>query len=124
VSNHFFFGSTYCYFYSYGERGTAVISSVLNRLFNPITTTSNSIKPLSFNLYTSYILVPYVAHLLIAEDLGCPPEEAYNVMKESAVCGVQVHYWREDDPDIDDIVMNNQRLAHKGKSSVCLLTSY
>jgi hypothetical protein len=114
VSFHFFANS-------YGERGTAIISSVINRIFGSYPNTI-AINPLPFKNFSAYVLVPYIAHRLIAEDLSCDLDEAYRVMIESGPLGAQLQYWREEDPVIDEIVYRNHQLGRRQKvriPSVC-----
>jgi hypothetical protein len=87
-------------------------------MFPPLLTTSTVLKPLSFTTYAAYVLVPYVGHLLIAEDLGITPEEAYKVMMESAATGAKLHVLRDDDEHFDDILRMNVQLALREKNKV------
>jgi hypothetical protein len=103
---------------SYGARGGAIIQATLYRLFNPCTTKSEAIEPLRYTVYATYVLIPYVAHLLIAEDLSCSAEDAHKIMLESAATGAQLHPLRDDDEELDDIITMNARLARKERNMV------
>jgi len=113
------FSFHYCRVYSYGEKGAAVIQSTIYRLFNPISTRSNAIDPLKFTDYIGYVLVPYVAHRLIAQDLTCTLKEAYTRMIESGDLGSEIHPLLDgEDPELEDIMEENTRLARKAQGKV------
>jgi hypothetical protein len=108
--------------YSYGEKGAAVIESTIYRFFNPISTRSNAIDPLKFTDYTRYVLMPYVAHRLIAQDLTCTLKEAYATMLKSGDLGSEIHPLLDgEDPELEDIMEENTRLACKAQGKVRFL---
>jgi hypothetical protein len=104
--------------HSYGAKGYAVILSTIYRLFDPTSTTTEAIAPLRFTSYATYVLVPYVAHLLISEDLGCPPEDAYKTMLDSQQVGAMLHPELDDDSELEDIFEANNRAARIEKEQV------
>jgi hypothetical protein len=55
--------------------------------------------------YAAYVLVPYVGHCLIAEDLSCSLEEAFEVMVKSRRVGTILHPLDDTDPDIDEVII-------------------
>jgi hypothetical protein len=91
-----------------------VIQSALIRLFDPITFDTSSIKPLSLEKFTTYILIPIVACYLIKDDMGCSVAEAYDHMADSAQVGLMLQDLEDDeDGAVDDIHRENMRLAKR-----------
>ena len=86
-------------------------------------TRSEAIKPLKYMAYAAYVLVPYVGHRLIAEDLSCSSEEAFEVMVKSRRVGTILHPLDDTDPDIDEVIIINNRLARRDKERVSFLSS-
>ena len=91
-----------------------VIQSALIRLFDPITFDTSSIKLLSLEKFTTYILTPIVACYLIKDDMGCSVAEAYDHMADSAQVGLMLQDLEDDeDGAVDDIHRENMRLAKR-----------
>jgi hypothetical protein len=82
-------------------------------LFDLITTTSNVLKLIKYTVYVTYVLVPYVTYILIANDLGCPSKEAYQIILKSRDTGAKIHY--KEDEELKDILSLNTQLACKEK---------
>lgn len=81
-------------------------------------TTTEAIAPLRFTIYATYVLVPYIAHLLISEDLDCTPEDAYKIMLDSQETGAMLYPEHDDDDELDDIFRENSRSARIEKAKV------
>lgn len=81
-------------------------------------TKSEAIAPLKYMGYAAYVLVPYVGHRLIAEDLSCSAEEAYKVMVASRKVGTILHPMDDSDPDIDDAININNKMIRRDKQRV------
>jgi hypothetical protein len=79
-------------------------------------TISNVLDPIKYLDYITFVLVPYVGQHLIAEDQSCTVEEAYEVMVESRRIGRILH--TTDDPEMDDLIQLNERLARREKARV------
>lgn len=86
-----------------------------------MTTSSEAIAPLIYTAYAAYVLVPYVAHLLIADDLSCTPEEAFEIMMEGGRIGEILHPQLEDDPEYWAIVEMNTTIARRDRKRVGVL---
>jgi hypothetical protein len=56
-----------------------------------------------------------VAHLLIAEDLGCSTKDAHQVMLKSGDAGESLHPDLDDDNELDEIVKGILFQAHNTK---------
>jgi hypothetical protein len=83
-----------------------------------MTTSSEAIAPLIYTAYAAYVLVPYVAHLLIADDMSCNPEDAYEIMVEGGRIGAILHPSLEDDPEYDAIIVANLKIAQRERKRV------
>jgi hypothetical protein len=82
-------------------------------------TTSEAIEPLHFKAYTAYVLLPYIAHLLIMQDLSCTASEAYETMLESTEIGKRIHQMPDgDDPEIEALMLRNSSLGAKERAMV------
>jgi hypothetical protein len=81
-------------------------------------TRSEAIAPLKYMGYATYVLVPYVGHRLIAEDLSCSAEAAFEVMIESRRVGTVLHPLDDADPDVDEVIIINNKLARRDKERV------
>ena len=82
-------------------------------------TRSKVIEPIRFTAFTAYVLAPYVAHLLIKEDLGCTASEAFDIMLDSADVGQRIHPMPEgEDVEIETLIMENTRLGSKERAKV------
>jgi hypothetical protein len=68
--------------------------------------------------YAAYVLVPYVGHRLIAEDLSCSAEEVYEVMVESRKVRTILHPLDDSDPDIDNTINMNNKMIRRDKERV------
>lgn len=60
-----------------------------------------------------YVLGPYVGHRLIAEDLGCSAEAAFQVMLKSSDVGVVLHPEEDHDQELEDIIDDNALKAFR-----------
>jgi hypothetical protein len=76
-------------------------------LFDHEGTPNDAFAPLSFSLYTEYYLIPWVAIHLIAEDLDCSLETAYEEMIASAESGVMLHPMAEEDKKVEAIIQQH-----------------
>jgi hypothetical protein len=110
--------------HSYGEKGGAIITSTIHRLFGPGTAMREAIKPLQFTVFCDYVLVPFVGHLLIAEDLGCSARKAFAIMHASGDTGDTLHPLLDENDEVDEIHARNMRLARKERASVCTDSVY
>lgn len=80
-------------------------------MFNPSSTPCDAFAPLSLSKFTSYILVPYIGHRLIAGDLNCGSTAAYQEMVDSGDTGANLQPAEDDDQEIDELVRANNRKA-------------
>jgi hypothetical protein len=102
---------------SYGPKGGAIIQSTLMRMFNPATTPSDGFAPLSLGQFSQLILVPYVARLLIMEDLTCSMTEAYQEMVDSSDAGRSLYPEDDEDLELECILDTNVREATKERTA-------
>jgi RTC4-like domain len=71
--------------------------------------------------FAAYVLVPFVASLLIQEDLSCNTGQAYKVMVYSSEAGDHIHPLADDDPEFEAIHRKNCMLARKEQAQVSFL---
>lgn len=62
-------------------------------MFDHEQTPNDAFTPLSFKLYAEYYLIPWIAIHLIAEDLECSLETAYEEMIASGINSMSSHVW-------------------------------
>lgn len=93
---------------SYGPKGTAVFQATLNRLFDPQTDAINPsiFAPMTLDRYNQFVLIPYIACRLIAEDRKCNMEDAFKVMIASGDYGDGLQAIDDKDERFDDFLMS------------------
>jgi hypothetical protein len=107
------------FIYSYGEKGAYIIYSAVYRLFDMEKTISKAFEPLKFTAFTAYVLLPYIAHLLIMQDLSCTASKAYEIMLESADTGRTIHEMSDgDNAEIEALMLKNSSLGFKERAKV------
>jgi hypothetical protein len=82
-------------------------------------TPTTCFAPLTFSLFTTFVLVPYTATLLIAEDRGYSLEEAYEEMIRSADWGAATYQASDEDEQLNAILKGNVRKAREVVSKLC-----
>ncbi|KAG8215158.1 hypothetical protein J3R82DRAFT_8657 [Butyriboletus roseoflavus] len=88
----------------YGMKGAAVIAHTLLGLFPAVKVPIDVLQPLRSHVQLlTYVLVPYCAARLIAEDL----KEGYFCMLASSDVGEVVNPERDDDEELDEIYRQN-----------------
>jgi hypothetical protein len=87
-------------------------------MFDPSSTPTNSFSPLTLSRFTEIFLVPFIVCHLIAQDLGCSTKEAHKVMIESGDVGERLQPQKDDDKELDDILMNNGRKARNERKAL------
>lgn len=100
--------------HSYGPKGSAVLRATINQLFDPRQgIPTEAFAPLSYEQYTYFVLIPYIASRLIADDWRftdnqtCTLQQAFKVMVASADAGDALQGIDEEGKDerFDDILM-------------------
>jgi hypothetical protein len=94
---------------SYGEKGSAIIQSTLLRMYDPVYTPTDAFTPFTLTQFTEWFLVPHIATCLIAQDLDCSPETAWEEMVASSDMGYQAQRVEDDDEELDKILKENLR---------------
>jgi hypothetical protein len=64
-------------------------------------------SPLDLNRFTTFFLVPYIAHKLIMADMECDEAKAYTIMTESAGVGEGLHPEDDEDGELQEILDSN-----------------
>jgi hypothetical protein len=95
---------------SYGFKGRVIIESTLLRLFG-YDTPNTAFAPLNTLQFSAYILVPFIGHKLIAQDLGCDEKAAYKHMIASADVGDGLHPEDDSDEDLQNILDRNMQVV-------------
>jgi RTC4-like domain len=91
-----------------------VILHTLVGMFKSNTTPRRAIAPFNLAKFMDFVLVPYVALHLIAEDLKCSIKTAYKEMCNSGYTGEILHPEPlDDDDEMDDIFRRNVKEARK-----------
>lgn len=102
--------------HSYGPKGSAVLRATINQLFDPRQgIPTEAFAPLSYEQYTYFVLIPYIASRLIADDRRftdnqtCTLQQAFKVMVASADAGDALQGIDEEGKDehFDDILMKS-----------------
>jgi RTC4-like domain len=100
--------------HSYGPKGSAVLRATISRLFDPRNgIPTDTFAPLSYEQYTYFVLIPYMASRLIADDRGftdnqqCTLQHAFEIMVASADAGDALQGIDEEgkDEQFDDVLM-------------------
>lgn len=81
-------------------------------LFPMNDTPDDGFKPLSHNQFFTFFLVPHVAAILIAQDLGTTLTKGHGCMLETSDVG-ELQYPQADDDELDDIYHTNIILFKK-----------
>ena len=97
--------------HSYGEHGAAVITNTLMSMYNLLTagTITSASQPLTFAAYTRFILVPFIAALLISQDEDTDIEGAWEIMQKESDHGDDENSSLNDDPVLDDVFAANAK---------------
>jgi len=103
-------GSLSC---SYGEKGTFIVTALLQRMFPESSTSIQYICPLSVQLFIPYVLLPHVMAEIIAEDFGVTVHEGLDIMLESSDYGYLVHPVPEDDDENWDRLVSQIRIPRE-----------
>lgn len=101
-------------------RGDTIITNMLLGLFPQQSTSIDTFYPLSYNHFQTFVLIPYIATELIAEDMQCSLEVAHDLMIKSLRTGTILHPECDDNDEIDVICCKNigafkSTLRTKGK---------
>jgi hypothetical protein len=104
---------------SYGPKGSTIIQAMLLEMFNPLTTPTDAIYPLSLAKFTEWYLVPHISTLWIAEDLGCTYETAWEERTASSNFGKNVYPAEDDDEEFDNVIQDGRKMARA--SFLCLI---
>ncbi|KAG2029418.1 hypothetical protein BDR03DRAFT_987768, partial [Suillus americanus] len=98
----------------YGPKGSAVLCATISRLFNPRNgIPTDAFAPLSYEQYTYFVLIPYMASRLIADNQGftdnqqCTLQHAFEIMVASADAGDALQGIDKEgkDEQFDDVLM-------------------
>ncbi|KAG1727302.1 hypothetical protein EDD22DRAFT_931149, partial [Suillus occidentalis] len=98
----------------YGPKGSVVLHATINQLFDPQQgIPTEAFAPLSYEQYTYFVLIPYIACQLIADNQRfmdnqtCMLQQAFKVMVASADAGDALQGIDEEGKDerFDDILM-------------------
>jgi len=65
--------------------------------------------------FTTYVLVPFIAVHLIAQDLTCSIPGAYQEMIDSGDAGTTLQRQGDTDEELDSILKTNNQLARQGR---------
>jgi len=106
-----------CMISSYGPKGSAIIQSTLMRMLDRATTPPDGFAPLSMGQFTQLVLVPYVARLLIMDDMDCSLQGAYEEMVDSRDAGQHLYPEDDDDLELETILHMNVREATKERAA-------
>jgi len=90
-----------------------IIQSTLLRMYDPATTPSAGFAPFSLGQFSQLFLVPYIARLLIKEDMVCSMKEAHEEMVDSREVGHSLHIEDDEDLELESILRMNTREAIK-----------
>lgn len=95
--------------FSYGTKGAAIITHTLLGLFPAVKVLIDVLRPLRSHVQLlTYMMVPYCAARLIAEDQGLPSiEEGYSCMLASSDVGELINPERDEDEELDEIYRQN-----------------
>ncbi|KAF8136201.1 hypothetical protein EV363DRAFT_1074054, partial [Boletus edulis] len=83
----------------YGTKGTIIIQSILFYIVGMDSLHGSSLGLLSLWRFTHYLLVPFVAAHLIAQDLGCDVKFGYRMMVTSCSVGEVLHAYEDGQDD-------------------------
>jgi len=87
-----------------------LFQATLNRMFDPQTEAINPdiFAPMTLDRYNQFVLIPYIACRLVAEDRKCSMEEAFEVVVASGDYGDVLQAIGDSDRDerFDDFLMN------------------
>jgi hypothetical protein len=84
----------------------------LTGIFPMNDTPDNDFKPLSYNQFFHFFLVPHVAATLITQDLGMTLTNGHKCMLKTSNVG-EVQYSQADDNELDNIYHTNIILFKK-----------
>jgi hypothetical protein len=101
-------------FISFGERGGAVIKNTLAAMYNYSDATTIASKPLTPEAYTTFVLIPYIASMLIAEDLHTDVEGGWEAMQLGVERGKRENSLRNPDSTLDEVFAANEERRLKG----------
>jgi hypothetical protein len=80
-------------------------------MYHPVKTPQHAFAPLSLARFTECVLVPHIACRLIAEDLSCSLEDAYEEMLDSILTGQSLQPERDHDDELEYILDMNARAS-------------
>jgi hypothetical protein len=78
---------------------------------------TDSFDPLTRTLFLDFIVIPFVAAHLIAEDSNESPETAWELMVRTGDYGVTLHGDVENDSELEEIFESNARASRKEHAS-------
>jgi hypothetical protein len=104
-------------FISYGERGGAVIKNTLAAMYDYSDETTTASKPLTLEAYTTFVLIPYIAAMLIAEDLHTDVEGGWEAMQLGIERGKRENGLQNPDPTLNEVFAANEERRLKGLDS-------
>jgi hypothetical protein len=104
-------------FISYGERGGAVIKNTLAAMYDYSDETTTASKPLTLEAYTTFVLIPYIAAMLIAEDLHTDVEGGWEAMQLGIERGKRENGLQNPDPTLNEVFAANEEHRLKGLDS-------
>ena len=74
-------------------------------------------SPLDMRQFTTFFLVPYVTHKLIAEDMHCDEAKAYKIMIDSGEVGEGLYPEDDEDPELQAILDSNSEAIINAQQS-------
>ncbi|KAG2115620.1 hypothetical protein DEU56DRAFT_840600 [Suillus clintonianus] len=100
----------------YGPKGSIIFRTTINKLFDPVRKAipTDTFAPLSFEQYTYFVLIPFMATRLIADDRGftgdqqqCTLEQAFDIMVATGDVGETLQAIDEEGKDegFDNVLM-------------------
>jgi len=104
-------------FISYGKRGGAVIKNTLVAMYNYSNETTTASKPLTLEAYTTFVLIPYIVAMLIAEDLHTDVEGGWEAMQLGIKRGKRENGLQNPDPTLNEVFAANKERRLKGLDS-------
>ncbi|KAG8216812.1 hypothetical protein J3R82DRAFT_7065, partial [Butyriboletus roseoflavus] len=91
----------------YGMKRNMIIMHTLFSIYPQTRTPIAAFHPLSYSYFLSYMLIPYITIELIAEDLKCNLEDAYQQMIKSSPVSPILFQDTDGDEELDLIYHDN-----------------
>jgi RTC4-like domain len=98
--------------FSFGERGDMGIRNTLTEMYDYTPKLTSALRPLTLDVYATFVLIPHIATLLIREDLSTDMDGGWEAMQLGVERGKKENTMQDPNPILNAVFAVNEKCCN------------